>query len=188
MDPAYLRIESSLLTAIDSMPKLEKPDTSKPRLFNLRIYESHNERAGKKKIEMFNKTELAIFKHDGLTPVFFGETILGSAMPNLTYMLVFPDDAARKAAWGKFVARSPTGSNVKRALARIRRQGDCFPHHQQAADAGGVFGDLDEAHMSSPKGCAASVDLPSTFGRNRFAGTLTRSVSEGALFLAYASG
>jgi hypothetical protein len=103
-DPVYLRIESSLLAAIDGMPKLEKPDASKPRLMNLRIYESHNERAGKKKIEMFNKGELEIFKRVGLTPVFFGETILGSALPNLTYMLVFPDEDGRKAAWGKFVA------------------------------------------------------------------------------------
>lgn len=101
-DPVYSRIESSLLTAIDGMTKLEKPDVSKPRLLNLRIYESHNERAGKKKIEMFNKAELAIFRRTGLTPVFFGETVVGSAMPNLTYMLVFPDDAGRQAAWNRF--------------------------------------------------------------------------------------
>ena len=34
--------------------------------------------------------------------MFFAETILGAAMPNLTYLLVFPDDAARQAAWNKF--------------------------------------------------------------------------------------
>ena len=101
-DPVYSRIESSLLTAIDGMAKLEKPDASKPRLLNLRVYESHNERAGKKKIEMFNKGELAIFRRVGLMPVFFGETIVGGAMPNLTYLLVFPDDEGRKAAWGRF--------------------------------------------------------------------------------------
>jgi hypothetical protein len=101
-DPVYSRIESSLLTAIDGMPKLEKPDASKPRLLNLRIYESHNERAGKKKIEMFNKGELAIFRRVGLTPVFFGETLVGGAMPNLTYLLVFPDDEGRKTAWNRF--------------------------------------------------------------------------------------
>ena len=44
-DPVYARIESSLLGAIDGMPKLAKPDATKPRLLNLRIYESHNERA-----------------------------------------------------------------------------------------------------------------------------------------------
>jgi len=101
-DPAYTRIDSSLLVPIQGMPRLEKPGASKPRLFNLRIYESHNERAGQKKIEMFNKAELAIFRRVGLTPVFFAETIVGNNMPNLTYLLVFPDEAGRKAAWARF--------------------------------------------------------------------------------------
>lgn len=101
-DPAYARIESSLLTAIAGMPQLKRPDASKPRLLNLRVYESHNERAGQKKIEMFNKGELAIFERVGLTPVFFAETIVGSAMPNLTYLLVFPDDPGRLSAWETF--------------------------------------------------------------------------------------
>jgi hypothetical protein len=101
-EPVYSRIESSLLVPIAGMPQLEKPDTSKPRLLNLRIYESHNERAAKKKIEMFNQGELAIFRRVGLTPVFFGETVIGGGMPNLTYMLVFPDEASREAAWTRF--------------------------------------------------------------------------------------
>jgi hypothetical protein len=101
-DPVYSRIESSLLLPIEGMPKLEKPDTSKARLLNLRIYESHNERAAKKKIEMFNKGELAIFRRVGLTPVFFGETVIGPAMPNLTYLLVFPDEKGRADAWSRF--------------------------------------------------------------------------------------
>jgi hypothetical protein len=101
-DPVYGRIESSLLSPIAGMPRLAKPDASKPRLFNLRTYESHNERAATKKIEMFNTGELAIFRRVGLTPVFFASTVVGAAMPNLTYMLVFPDEAGRAAAWNKF--------------------------------------------------------------------------------------
>jgi len=101
-DPVYTRIESSLLTPIAGMPRLAKPDASKPRLLNLRIYESHNERANHKKIEMFNTGELAIFRRVGLAPVFFAESIVGAARPNLTYMLVFPDDAGRNAAWTRF--------------------------------------------------------------------------------------
>jgi hypothetical protein len=101
-DPVYSRIESALLMPIDGMPRLDKPDTSKPRLLNLRIYESHNERAAKKKIEMFNQGELAIFRRVGLTPVFFGETVIGTALPNLTYLLVFADEASREAAWTRF--------------------------------------------------------------------------------------
>jgi len=103
-DPVYDRIESSLLVAFEGMPHLATPDVSKPRIVNLRTYESHNERAAKKKIEMFNTREMPIFQRVGLTAVFFGETIIGPRMPNLTYMLVFPDDAARKAAWGRFGA------------------------------------------------------------------------------------
>jgi hypothetical protein len=101
-EPVYSRIESSLLLPIAGMPKLQKPDVSKPRLLNLRIYESHNERAALKKVEMFDKAELAIFRRVGLTPVFFARTIVGAGMPNLTYMLVFPDDAGRQAAWSRF--------------------------------------------------------------------------------------
>jgi len=103
-DPVYERIESSLLSAIEGMPKLDKPDTANARLLNLRIYESHNEHAAAKKVEMFNMHELPIFLRVGLKPVFFGEAVVGTRLPNLTYMLVFPDDAARTAAWGRFGA------------------------------------------------------------------------------------
>lgn len=101
-DPVYARIESSLLAPITGMPKLARPDTAKPRLLNLRIYESHNERAALKKIEMFNQGELAIFRRVGLTPVLFGQALVGAALPNLTYLLVFPDEAGRAAAWTRF--------------------------------------------------------------------------------------
>jgi hypothetical protein len=100
-DPVYDRIESSLLHAFETMPKLEAPE-KKGRLFNLRIYESHNEAAGQKKIEMFNKGEIAIFRRVGLTPVLFGEAVVGTRIPNLTYLLAFDDDAARNDAWNRF--------------------------------------------------------------------------------------
>jgi hypothetical protein len=101
-DPVYTRIESSLLAPIPGMQRLARPDASKPRLLNLRIDESHNERANQKKIEMFNTGELAIFRRVGLTPVFFAESLVGAARPNLTYMLVYPDEAGRKSAWDRF--------------------------------------------------------------------------------------
>lgn len=101
-DPVYTRIESSVMAAMEGMPKLVPADATKPRQFQLRTYESHNERAGKKKIEMFNKGEIAIFRRVGLTPMFFAETVVGSAMPNLTYLLVFPDEPTRTAAWNTF--------------------------------------------------------------------------------------
>lgn len=100
-DPVCTGIERSLLTPIGGMPRLDQPDASKPREFNLRVDESPNEQAAKKKIETFNTGGLTAYRRVGLTPVFVGETVAGPAMPNLTYLLVFPDDAARDAAWAR---------------------------------------------------------------------------------------
>lgn len=105
-DPVYQGLVTSLLGAIAGMPKLENPDSAKPRLLNLRIYQSHNERAAAKKVEMFEKGEIDIFRRVGLTPVFFASALAGPLLPNLTYMLTFPDEPARAAAWGKFVKDS----------------------------------------------------------------------------------
>ncbi|MFM7605551.1 MAG: NIPSNAP family protein [Prosthecobacter sp.] len=102
-DPVYERIESWLTRGIGSMPGIKLPPNGSS-LYQLRIYESHNEKAAKKKIEMFDVGELAIFARCGLNAVFFGETILGPLMPNLTYMLAFADSAAKDAAWNAFRA------------------------------------------------------------------------------------
>jgi hypothetical protein len=106
-DPAYVRVESSLMRAFETIPKLEVPPGTaekKPRLFELRTYESHSKKANKKKIEMFNQGEIAIFRRTGLTPVFFGETLIGPKMPNLTYMLLFDNMAAHDKNWSTFVS------------------------------------------------------------------------------------
>lgn len=100
-DPVYERVESWLTHAIEGMPAMAVPAKGHT-CYQLRIYESHNERAGRKKIEMFNIGELEIFRRCGMTPVFFGETVVGPVMPNLTYLLVFKDAAAKDAGWNAF--------------------------------------------------------------------------------------
>jgi hypothetical protein len=104
-DPAFVRVESTLLRAFDAMPTLEPragaaPAT--PRIFELRTYESHSDRTALNKLKMFNAGEVPIFRRAGLTPVFFGETIIGTNLPSLTYMLTFSDMSARDAAWAAF--------------------------------------------------------------------------------------
>jgi hypothetical protein len=105
-DPPYLRREASLLVAFDSVPTLAVPAgplAAPSRVFELRIYESHNETAGLKKIEMFEKAgEIGIFRRVGLAPVFFARNLIGPALPALTYMLVFADVAGREKAWAAF--------------------------------------------------------------------------------------
>ena len=101
-EPAYERIESSLLAAFAYLPQLVAPPP-KPRLFELRRYESASEAAAQKKIEMFNEGgEIAIFKRVGLTPIFFGEALIGEMRPNLTYMLTFDDMAEHDQNWKIF--------------------------------------------------------------------------------------
>jgi hypothetical protein len=73
-------------------------------LFELRVYESHSERASRKKIEMFDTGEIAIFRKAGLQPVFFGNTLIGHNLPNLAYLLVYEDMAARDRQWAAFAA------------------------------------------------------------------------------------
>ena len=113
-DPLYRRVESSLMLAFDQCPKVEAAPKAATRVFQLRTYESHSVKKGQKKIHMFNAGgEIALFRTCGMQPVFFGETLIGAKIPNLTYMLVFENDDARKANWRKFLT-SPEWKKLSR--------------------------------------------------------------------------
>ena len=74
----YIRYDSELLHAFEGMPQVEAPESAEagdPRIFELRTYESHNQIKADRKIEMFNKGEIRIFRETNLTPVFFGKTL-----------------------------------------------------------------------------------------------------------------
>jgi hypothetical protein len=105
-NPAYVRYETSLLWAFSQMPRVRVPAETagnKPRIFELRIYESHSEAAALKKIAMFNEGgEIGIFDRVGVRGVFFGQTLVGPRQPNLVYMTVHQDMAAREKAWEAF--------------------------------------------------------------------------------------
>lgn len=105
-DPLYDRMESSLLKIFSNMPQIEIPEAVKGvknRIFELRTYESHSRVKGTLKVEMINDAgEIDIFRNVGLDPVFFGQSLAGSLMPNLVYMLGFKDMAARDESWQRF--------------------------------------------------------------------------------------
>jgi hypothetical protein len=106
-DPAYVRMESTLLRAFDSMPSLEAPATDAKRaarIFELRTYESVNEKASRRKMQMFSNGEIGIFRRLGMAPVFFAQTVVGRNLPSLTYMLAFDDLASRERLWSDFGA------------------------------------------------------------------------------------
>jgi hypothetical protein len=104
--PPYIRSEVQLLRAFAGFPKIEVPATSADRparVFELRTYESNTPLSLAKKIKMFEDGEIDIFRKTGLQPVFFGRTIAGWRMPNLTYLLAYDNLAAREANWRTFV-------------------------------------------------------------------------------------
>ncbi len=106
-EPAYVRMEGFLYGAMAGMPKLELPPGAaekRPRVFELRTYESHSKKANRSKMQMFNTAEIALFRRVGLRPVFFGETMVGAGMPSLTYMLAFSDMEERARLWAAFGA------------------------------------------------------------------------------------
>jgi hypothetical protein len=104
-DPAFTRYETSLLRAFAAVPTVLSPAKGANRVAQLRTYESHSSERAMKKIQMFEQGgEIAIFRKVGLNPVFFGQAVAGSKMPNLTYMVAFDDERAMKAGWDAFRA------------------------------------------------------------------------------------
>jgi len=104
---SYMRMESSLLWAFPNFPSVLPPPTGEnraARIFEIRTYESPNDKTLARKIKMFADGEIDIFRRVGMLPVFFGQTIVGPRMPNLTYMLAFDDLAAREKLWNVFQA------------------------------------------------------------------------------------
>jgi hypothetical protein len=120
-NPPYERIQSELLVAMDCMPRLQIPDgtlENSDRVYELRVYESANERLGDLKVDMFNSGEVPIFLDCGIQPIFIGQCLVGPQTPNLTYLTVYPSDEARLKAWDAF--RSHPDWQVLKAVAKYR--------------------------------------------------------------------
>ncbi len=106
-DLAYIRMESALFRCFDSIPQIEVGAAAEgraTRTFELRTYESDNETTLRRKIKMFGDGEITIFRRAGLQPVFFGEAIVGSNLPRLSYMVAYDSMAGRDKAWQAFGA------------------------------------------------------------------------------------
>ena len=106
-NPVFARIESRLMRAFQGMPVIELPEATKsgqPRIFELRLYESHTEEHARRKVEMFDEGEIQLMRDVKMGPVFFGETLTGPDVPNLIYMLSASDRESHKEHWQAFLA------------------------------------------------------------------------------------
>ncbi|HTQ60941.1 MAG TPA: NIPSNAP family protein [Candidatus Solibacter sp.] len=103
--PAMVRMGSSLMVAFEGCPKLKLPAAMtehKDRLFELRTYESPSDQDHRRKVEMFNSGEFEVFEKAGFWQVFFGDVLIGTKLPCLTYMVGFPSLADRASEWKTF--------------------------------------------------------------------------------------
>jgi hypothetical protein len=101
----FIRIESSLMVAFEGWPKLKLSGATaerKDRMFELRTYESPSDQDHRRKVEMFNSGEYDVFEKAGFSQVFYGDVLVGSRLPCLTYMLGFSDLTDRTAKWDAF--------------------------------------------------------------------------------------
>ncbi|WP_455169196.1 NIPSNAP family protein [Aegicerativicinus sediminis] len=92
---------TNLIKSSKGFPEIKVPNEN-AQLFELRIYNSHNEDALRRKVKMFDDSEFGIFEDVDLPMVFFGSDIAGTHMPSLTYLLAFKDIDHHKQAWSKF--------------------------------------------------------------------------------------
>jgi len=101
----YVRLESTIMEAFPDQPKLiptslkSNPDA----LYELRSYESPTEELHRVKVNMFNAGgEVILFKRLDFQAVFYSDVLSGSRMPNLIYMVVFANAAAKEEHWKAF--------------------------------------------------------------------------------------
>jgi hypothetical protein len=105
--PAFVRMESSLMSAFEGHPKLTVPPVTAQngkRVFQLRTYESPSNADHVRKVEMFHSGEFEIFQKAGFWQVFYGDTLIGPRLPNLTYMLSYPDLSELNGKWKAFMS------------------------------------------------------------------------------------
>jgi hypothetical protein len=106
-EPAFERIESTLLKSFEGWPTLTVPAATAQkgkRIFQLRTYESPTLADHVRKVEMFHHGEFEFFRRSGCGQVFYGDALIGPNLPKLTYMLTFPDLEALNAGWDRFRA------------------------------------------------------------------------------------
>ena len=120
-DSPYSRIQSELLVAMDCWKQAKVPAgllDNADRVYELRLYESANERLGELKVDMFNNGEVPIFLDCGIQPIFIGQGVLGPQTPNLTYLTAYANEQARLEGWDAF--RGHPDWNVLKKVAKYQ--------------------------------------------------------------------
>ena len=104
-EPIYERVESWFLHAFKGMPVMELPTQTaagEDRIFEFRLYESHNEDTARRKVHMFDNGEIDIMRDVDMAPLLYGELLIGANVPALIYILSAPDMESHGEHWQAF--------------------------------------------------------------------------------------
>lgn len=124
-DLDYIDEEMVVVRSIACQPRLAVPYSNSERLLQLRTYNSPNYERNFAKAQMFESAEHDLFRRCGMLTVFMGTAVFGSWVPNVTYMLSFENNEARREGWSKFGQSPEWGKLSKdpqyaRTATRIR--------------------------------------------------------------------
>ncbi len=99
----YLEQRTTLLAGTGYCPTFQGL-APEQKLVEMRVYQAASEAQLNGVHERFAGPEIPIFHRCVIHPVFYGTTLAGAQMPNLTYLTPFRSLAEREAAWAKFQA------------------------------------------------------------------------------------
>ena len=103
-EPPFDTLNSAILEAVPYSPEIAAQKREKPRYFELRTYHSPTWPQLDALHHRFAETEMGVFHRSGIFPLFYSSTLIGSNLPNLTYLIPFDSLAAREKAWDAFSA------------------------------------------------------------------------------------
>ena len=103
-EPAFYRSETALLRSTTFCPPLVATPASDPshKLYELRIYESPTNRQLNLLHDRFSGGEINVFHKNGIRPILYANTVFGTNMPNMAYLIPFASADHRDKAWTAF--------------------------------------------------------------------------------------
>ena len=104
-NPMYTAQERMLLRCFPELPTVNVPSPTPDRIFQLRMYRSHDVERNWAKARQIGKEDgaLGLLEECGIKVVFMSSTLYSSFMPSLIFMLSFESEEQMNDAWEKFL-------------------------------------------------------------------------------------
>jgi hypothetical protein len=103
-EPLFDSLNTTILEAAAYSPEITAAKSEKSRYFELRTYHAPTMPQLVALHQRFAGPEVRVFHRSGIFPLFYASTLIGTNLPNLTYLIPFDSLAAREKAWDAFSA------------------------------------------------------------------------------------